>query len=741
MREADAAGAWHADGEVLAAYRDGRLDTAGRWSVEAHLTSCAACRLQARALVDPARLRRLRATLVEAVDVPRTGMVERLLVRLGVADHTARLLAATPALRGSWLLAVAATLAFAVLAAWVSRGPDATLGFLCVAPLLPLAGIAVAYGPGIDPTYEIGLAAPLRSLRLLLLRAATVLGTSTLLAAAASLALPRLGWGAAAWLLPSLGLTACSLALATTVEPLRAIGITAGAWVAALVVTGPRRRRRSCSPWPGRSASRPWRCSPLAWCWFAAAASSPTAASTPPPGLPQGGCDDHPCPHRPGPRPDDDVRAHPRPGQRVVRVGAGCDRAAWSQRGGQDHPAACPGHGVGARFRVRPGAWPRPRAHRPAAGPAWPARLHAPGARVPRPLHRLRVRRLRGHPQGAASAARPPPGGAAGAGAGRAGRVRGKQIKALSGGMRRRVALAQALLGDPDLLVLDEPTAGLDPEQRLRFRELVSRLGEGRTVLLSTHQTEDVVALAQQVLVLHLGRLRFAGTPLELAGLARGHVWHSQERDPGALAAWRTGTGQHRNIGNPRQAPPCWSPPWRTATCCSLAGTRSRSPRHDHRHRARRPARRRFARGRSGRGPLPPVHVRPGGGRERAAAAPPRRACRDRPECVAAVAVGQGHRAGAALRRHRHPGPARATGRGGAAGHQLAVLRPHRDGAVDLYGATRLSLARRTLAHLLSVLPLVALGGILVVADLAWLAGMPGRVGTPTSRRPPPAPP
>jgi hypothetical protein len=61
----------------------------------------------------------------------------------------------------------------------------------------------------------------------------------------------------------------------------------------------------------------------------------------------------------------------------------------------------------------------------------------------------------------------------------------------------------------------------------------------------------------------------------------------------------------------------------------------------------------------------------------------------------------------------------------------LAVLRPHRDGAVDLYGATRLSLARRTLAHLLSVLPLAALGGVLVAADLAWLAGLPGSVGTP----------
>ncbi len=237
MGGVDAAGAWHADGEVLGAYSDGRLDAAGRWSVEAHLTSCAACRLQARALVDPARLRRLRAALIEAVDVPRAGVVERLLVRLGVADHTVRVLAATPALRGSWLLAVATTLAFAVLAAWVSRGADATMWLLCVAPLLPLAGIAVAYGPGIDPTYEIGLAAPLGSFRLLLLRAATVLGTSTLLAAAASLMLPRLGWGAAGWLLPSLGLTACSLALATTIEPLRAFGITAGAWVVAVAVT------------------------------------------------------------------------------------------------------------------------------------------------------------------------------------------------------------------------------------------------------------------------------------------------------------------------------------------------------------------------------------------------------------------------------------------------------------------------------------------------------------------------
>src|SRR5262245_19867131 len=136
MGEADAGGAWHADGEVLRAYGEGRLDVAGRWSVEAHLTACAGCRLQARALVGPGRLGRLRAALVEAVDVPRVGVAERLLVRVGVADHVARVLAATPALRGSWLLAMASTLVFAVLAAWVSSGADATLWFLCVAPLL-----------------------------------------------------------------------------------------------------------------------------------------------------------------------------------------------------------------------------------------------------------------------------------------------------------------------------------------------------------------------------------------------------------------------------------------------------------------------------------------------------------------------------------------------------------------------------------------------------------------------------
>ena len=128
---------------------------------------------------------------------------------------------------------------------------------------------------------------------------------------------------------------------------------------------------------------------------------------------------------------------------------------------------------------------------------------------------------------------------------------RGKKIKALSGGMRQRVGLAAALLGDPALVILDEPTVGLDPEQRLRLRELVATIGEGRTVLLSTHQTEDVATVCQRVIVLDRGRIRFEGEPTALADMARGRVWTSPARADGALAAWRTSNGHYHNIGDP----------------------------------------------------------------------------------------------------------------------------------------------------------------------------------------------
>jgi ABC-2 type transport system ATP-binding protein len=127
--------------------------------------------------------------------------------------------------------------------------------------------------------------------------------------------------------------------------------------------------------------------------------------------------------------------------------------------------------------------------------------------------------------------------------------VASKPIRALSGGMRRRLGLAQALLGDPGLLILDEPAAGLDPEQRLRFREMLSRLPAGRVVVLSTHQVDDVTAICASVVVLLAGQVRFTGTPAQLAALAAGKVWAADARDESAELSWRGGDGRWRHIG------------------------------------------------------------------------------------------------------------------------------------------------------------------------------------------------
>jgi hypothetical protein len=103
--------------------------------------------------------------------------------------------------------------------------------FLVMAPMLPLAGIAVAYGPGVDPTYEIGLAAPLRSFHLLMVRATAVLATSGAMALIASLVLAPPAWALAAWLLPALGLAVISLALATVISPMRSAVSVSVMWV------------------------------------------------------------------------------------------------------------------------------------------------------------------------------------------------------------------------------------------------------------------------------------------------------------------------------------------------------------------------------------------------------------------------------------------------------------------------------------------------------------------------------
>lgn len=125
------------------------------------------------------------------------------------------------------------------------------------------------------------------------------------------------------------------------------------------------------------------------------------------------------------------------------------------------------------------------------------------------------------------------------------------KVRALSGGMRRRLALAQALLGRPELIVLDEPTAGLDPEQRLRFREVVSSAATDATVILSTHLTEDVSALCSSLVVLDHGQVLYAGPPEGFVDRASGRVWVSDEPDPRAELSWRAADGRFRHIGDP----------------------------------------------------------------------------------------------------------------------------------------------------------------------------------------------
>ncbi len=131
-----------------------------------------------------------------------------------------------------------------------------------------------------------------------------------------------------------------------------------------------------------------------------------------------------------------------------------------------------------------------------------------------------------------------------------------RKVQRLSGGTRRRLALAQALLGSPRVLVLDEPTAGLDPEQRARFRAVVGSIGaSGASILIATHQVEDVLGISGSVVVLGNGRVLYEGAPIGLAELARGRVWLTSQASPGSVS-WPTPDGRVRTLGDAIQGEP-----------------------------------------------------------------------------------------------------------------------------------------------------------------------------------------
>ena len=103
--------------------------------------------------------------------------------------------------------------------------------------------------------------------------------------------------------------------------------------------------------------------------------------------------------------------------------------------------------------------------------------------------------------------------------------AKNKKMKKLSGGMKRRAGIAQAMLGDPRILILDEPTAGLDPNERIRFRNLISELAEERLVLLSTHIVSDIEYIAGEILLMKDGEIKASGTTQELLAAMPEQVW------------------------------------------------------------------------------------------------------------------------------------------------------------------------------------------------------------------------
>jgi len=222
---------WHVDADVLRHYRDGALTFAGMASTEAHLTACGACRSKATALLETPALARVKQALDDALDTPRVGFVERTLRAAGVGVTDARIVTASLSLQVSWLIGGIVALGFAAVAAGAGAEGRGLAAFLLLAPVLPVVGVGLAFGPHADPTYEVAIASPVSGARIVLLRAAAVLGAAVPVMLLLSLTLPAQSTLAVAWLLPALALSATTLALGTVVPLAPAAVAVTGLWL------------------------------------------------------------------------------------------------------------------------------------------------------------------------------------------------------------------------------------------------------------------------------------------------------------------------------------------------------------------------------------------------------------------------------------------------------------------------------------------------------------------------------
>lgn len=227
----------HPPPALLAAYGAGSpLDPSVTVGLEVHLAGCDRCRQAVGAEVAGPRLAESWAAIEAVLDAPRRRLPERVLVAVGVPSHVARLMGATPSLRRSWFVAVGVALLFGLAAANPDRPGSSVLLLLALAPLVPVGGVALAYGPGADPAHEITVVTPTGGIRLLLIRSAAVVLASIGLAGAVSMLLVARQPMAAAWLLPALALTSLTLALTTWWRPRTAGLVVAGGWVGVVVL-------------------------------------------------------------------------------------------------------------------------------------------------------------------------------------------------------------------------------------------------------------------------------------------------------------------------------------------------------------------------------------------------------------------------------------------------------------------------------------------------------------------------
>lgn len=220
---------WHVDHEVLHEYQTGTIDRVTAVSIEAHVTECADCR---RALlVDEDWMERSWTGIADRVEPGSATLVERVLTWVGVPAHLARVMSVTPSLRPSWLIAVALTLAFAAVASRVAVQPGSVDLFLVLAPLIPVAGVAVAYGRLGDPAHEMTTAAPIDPFRLMLLRAAAVTGFAFFVSLTLDVVIGS-GRGTGLWILPALALTLSTLALGAYLAMWVAATTSTSVWLA-----------------------------------------------------------------------------------------------------------------------------------------------------------------------------------------------------------------------------------------------------------------------------------------------------------------------------------------------------------------------------------------------------------------------------------------------------------------------------------------------------------------------------